>query len=353
MKITCPDCGFFRELSSDRAPSRPVVATCPKCGCRFRFLPDDASSHLLEHGVSRDVPDFRSEEVTLPPGAIVPGERPDATRPDATRPDMPDRPAPAGDAASRVAHDRPGVADDAKPARPRQADDGASPTTGAAEPEDAPRPSRNRKSRRHEASDEDANPWDLAPAPAGYISAFYQTTLRVMFGGGRFFARLQADAPQWRALFYYLVVVAVLICTQLFWIHMSREVLEQNLPPDNVFGMLIRFAIDQPLLYGLTAMASFVFQLYILSALLLLGFRIAGVRHATFYLIFQVVAYSAAPVLLCLIPVLGVQVGIIWSLACIITGCRMALRLDWSRTLLGLALPILFCVLMLMLGLPR
>ena len=169
----------------------------------------------------------------------------------------------------------------------------------------------------------------------------------------RFFARLNPDAPQWRSLFYYLVVVLVLIGTQLFWLHMSREVLEQNLPPNNVFGMLIRFAIEQPLLYGLTAVASFVFQLYILSALLLLGFRIAGVRHAAFYLIFQVVAYSAAPVLLCLIPVLGVQVGIIWSMACIITGCRMALGLDWSRTLLGFALPILFCVLMFMFGLPR
>ena len=341
MKITCPDCGFFRELSSDRAPSRPVVATCPKCGCRFRFLPDDASSHLLEHGTSPEVPDFRSEEVILPPGAIVPGEQADALRQDA-----PDRHVPSENVTPRVEND-------AKPARPRQPEDAARPTTDAAEAEDAPRSSRNRKSRRHDASDEDANPWDMAPAPAGYISAFYQTTLRVMFGGGRFFARLNPDAPQWRSLFYYLVVVLVLIGTQLFWLHMSREVLEQNLPPNNVFGMLIRFAIEQPLLYGLTAVASFVFQLYILSALLLLGFRIAGVRHAAFYLIFQVVAYSAAPVLLCLIPVLGVQVGIIWSMACIITGCRMALGLDWSRTLLGFALPILFCVLMFMFGLPR
>lgn len=321
MKITCPDCGFFRELSSDRAPSRPVVATCPKCGCRFRFLPEDASSHLLQHGTPPEAPDFRSEEVILPPGAIVPGETPADSRRD-----VPARPAP--------------VQDDA-PARP---DDAAA--------EDAPRPSRNRKNRRHAPSDEDANPWDVAPVPSGYISAFYQTTLRVMFGGGRFFARLNPDAPQWRALLYYIAVVLVLVCTQLFWTHMSREMLEQSLPPDNAFGMLIRFALNQPLLYGLTSVASFVFQLYILSALLLLGFRLAGVRHAAFHVIFQVVAYSAAPVLLCLIPVLGVQVGIIWSLACIITGCRMALGLDWTRTLMGLAFPVLFCVLMVMFCLP-
>lgn len=341
MKITCPDCGFFRDLSSDRAPSRPVVATCPKCGCRFRFLPEDASSHLLEHGTPPEVSDFRNEEVILPPGAIVPGEKADAPRQDA-----PARPVPAREDESRAV----GTADDGSSRRSRDPAVRTDVTTEAEE--DARRPSRNRKSSRRNAADEDANPWDMAPVPSGYMSAFYQTTLRVMFGGGRFFARLNPDAPQWRALLYYIVVVLVLVCTQLFWTHMSREMLEQSLPPDTAFGMLIRFALNQPLLYGLTSVASFVFQLYILSALLLLGFRLAGVRHAAFHIIFQVVAYSAAPVLLCLIPVLGVQVGIVWSLACIITGCRMALGLDWSRTLLGLAFPILFCVLMTMFCLP-
>ncbi|HJA79477.1 MAG TPA: hypothetical protein H9784_07950 [Candidatus Desulfovibrio intestinavium] len=346
MKISCPDCGFFRELSSDRAPSRPVVATCPKCGCRFRFLPEDASSHVLEHGTPEKPIDFRSETVVLPPGAIVPGEPTHAPGQSASPQNDSPQDASRQDRIRPVSASESGAPSDDQAAAPAHAPEPAA-------PEDAPHRPRNRKGRRHDQPDADANPWDLAPAPAGYISAFYQTTLRIMFGGGRFFARLNPDAPQWRALFYYLVVVLVVICTQLFWIHMSREVLAQTLPPDSVVGLLFRFAINQPLLYGLTGMASLVFQLYILSALLLLGFRLAGVRHAAFYLIFQVVAYSAAPVLLCLIPVLGVQVGIIWSMACIITGCRMALGLDWSRTLLGLALPILFCLLMLMFGLPR
>ena len=51
-------------------------------------------------------------------------------------------------------------------------------------------------------------------------------------------------------------------------------------------------------------------------------------------------AYAAAPGLLCVVPLLGSVVGFIWSFACILVGCRAALRLNWPQTLMGLA-PIL------------
>ncbi|WP_300909447.1 zinc-ribbon domain-containing protein, partial [uncultured Desulfovibrio sp.] len=37
VNITCPRCGFSRELPADRLPARAVIATCPRCACRFRF----------------------------------------------------------------------------------------------------------------------------------------------------------------------------------------------------------------------------------------------------------------------------------------------------------------------------
>ena len=39
MNITCPRCGFNRELPAERAPSKAVIATCPHCACRFRLVP--------------------------------------------------------------------------------------------------------------------------------------------------------------------------------------------------------------------------------------------------------------------------------------------------------------------------
>jgi hypothetical protein len=37
MRITCPDCGFSREVPDDKVPATTAVATCPKCRSRFRF----------------------------------------------------------------------------------------------------------------------------------------------------------------------------------------------------------------------------------------------------------------------------------------------------------------------------
>ena len=45
MRITCPQCGFFRELPDNKVPLSSTMATCPKCRHRFRFRPEhDASS---------------------------------------------------------------------------------------------------------------------------------------------------------------------------------------------------------------------------------------------------------------------------------------------------------------------
>lgn len=329
MKITCPDCGFFRELVADRAPTRPVVATCPKCGCRFRFQPEDGACRLLEHGraaSSRPGDSRPHEDDPLPPGAIVPG-RTDAGRTSApsgtagTRPDGQAEKAPDRDSAARLDNRDSREAETARPA--------------------------NRKSRKRPAPEEDDNPWDTAPRPAGYVSAFYQTTLRVMFGAGRFFTHLNPDAPQLRALLYAMIIMLIMLISQYLWLKMIWDMLEQTAPADAPLMILIRFALDNPLFYTLISLASFVLNIYIASALLFLGFQVIGVKHAAFYIIFQVVAYSTAPLLLCIVPVLGPYVGFIWCLACLVNGCRMALQIDWPRTLLGFAPFVLLLIVLL------
>ncbi len=314
MKITCPDCGFSRDLPSDRVPAKPVIATCPHCACRFRLVPEDASSHVLRHGT--DNAQHQDGDDPLPPGAIVPG-------------------APSG---QTMPEDRPSAAEDAP------------------HPEDERTSREERRRQRHanqtaEATEDsvpdEGNPWDMAPYPSGYASAFYQTSLRVMFGAGRFFARLDPEAPQLRALLYYLVVVLALVVSQFVWTSMSRDILEQAIAQNNsIFGQVLRFSLTHPLLFALVSVASLVLQIYVISALLLLGYRLTGVRHASFVIMFQIMAYSAAPVLLSIIPLLGSQVGVVWSIACIVNGCRVAFRLDWPRTLLGLMPLLLFLFVM-------
>lgn len=37
MEISCPHCGFAREVNPDQVPDRPVKVTCPRCREAFRF----------------------------------------------------------------------------------------------------------------------------------------------------------------------------------------------------------------------------------------------------------------------------------------------------------------------------
>lgn len=99
MNITCPRCGFSRELPADRAPSKAVIATCPHCACRFRFVPGSGVTDVISEPPETDLNEEQPEGQTdsqpqsaesgysqppqggwhsggddpLPPGAIVPG----------------------------------------------------------------------------------------------------------------------------------------------------------------------------------------------------------------------------------------------------------------------------------------
>ena len=95
MNITCPRCGFSRELPADRAPSKAVIATCALCACRFRFMPgtgvSDVISEPQEPVVNEEQQGAQPQpeesdysqppqggwhsggDDPLPPGAIVPG----------------------------------------------------------------------------------------------------------------------------------------------------------------------------------------------------------------------------------------------------------------------------------------
>jgi hypothetical protein len=52
MKITCPECGFSREVPENKIPDTAIRATCPKCGVKFSFRkPVPEPEFLLEDEV--------------------------------------------------------------------------------------------------------------------------------------------------------------------------------------------------------------------------------------------------------------------------------------------------------------
>lgn len=191
----------------------------------------------------------------------------------------------------------------------------------------------------------DINPWDTAPGRAGWLASFYQTVLRVMFAAPFFFSHLKPKTGLGKAVAFFLIVSVFHLIMQHVW----GNILLASLPPaindDPQLEQLLKLLASRDnFLPGiLVDTAILVLQLYVFTLLLFLAYRLLAPGKATFALLFQIVSYSSAPSLLCVIPVLGAIAGMFWSLGCLLSGCRAALGLDWARTVTGF-LPILFLV---------
>ncbi|MBE6442581.1 MAG: hypothetical protein E7022_09780 [Desulfovibrio desulfuricans] len=353
MNITCPRCGFSRSLSPDRLPARTVIATCPHCACRFRFVPETGAVEPLPdaRAASPDAVPSRVadaggrpattggdvsggyEDDPLPPGAVIPGRG---------------LPSPE-EGAAPVPEPSVGKSAGEGPAAPAAAGRDAAETEGNASAGEEPFPGRrdaDRPQPARAASGEDpgeetggaaANPWEAAPAPDGWIAAFYHTCVRVMFGAPQFFSRLRPDAPQLRPLLFYLVISVIQVVVERVWAGVFLSLMAPGAASDPELAKMLELLSPQvslPLVILLKTGVS-VAQLYILATLLHFAYGFVVRPRPDFSRIFQIAAYAAAPSLLCIVPLLGSIAGFIWMLACLLVGCRAALRLSWPQTFAG------------------
>lgn len=279
MKIACPQCAFSREVNPARIPDGRAIATCPKCGCRFRFS--------LKNGV---------EDILPPKGWSATEESEEEIRARAT------------EAYAREAE--------------RFEDASTGEETGA------------------EAKE--GNPWDEAPGRKGWFSAFCQTCTRVLFSAPLFFRSLRPQSGQGRPLLFYLIICLFQSLVERFWAHVFHSMLSQGAGGDpQLEKLLAMLSPDDNIALGLLLRCGMlVAQLYVCSFLIYLAYRIVAPARASFSLLFQIWAYSAAPAIFCVIPALGSLAGTIWGLACLAVGCKAALDLTWPKTLFGF-LPIL------------
>lgn len=412
MNITCPRCGFSRQVPADRLPARAVIATCPHCACRFRFgpsteehevLPDAPSTEQQEtargpyadassapgQGAASGVDEASSargpeEDDPLPPGAIVPGTSLGASG-HSGQPDHAGQSGQSGQA-GREDHEAHGGREESPAGRARSFEPRGSGEDEHAEEDPraaagrayerehgrfAPRgnaegkngsshDNRDEYGRREEFGrhgdaddgphdehgyDDDYDhaeggiPWETAPEPDGWIAAFYQTCMRVMFGAQRFFSQVQPGSPQMRALIFYLLVSVVQVVVERVWSGVFMSLMAPSAASDpQLEKMLIMLSPQMSLpMVMLVKTGMSVIQLYVLSALINFTYGFVRGNRTDFSQVFQVLAYSAAPTLLCVVPLLGSLVGFVWMFACVLIGCRAALKLTWPQTLMGLA----------------
>ncbi len=345
MKIICPQCAFERDVPSERLPSASAIATCPQCQCRFRVVCADVATASdvtsTQDGVSignENMPHDSLSHDPLPPGAHIPKHVESAFDNHITETE-----------AYSTTHKESAeaLASQSVSTTPQDIQDIQECASGT----------QNVKDIRHDGDNNDDvqaasahaqqdietqdsflhNPWE-SPEKDGYFAAFYQTAIAVLFAAPRFFAGLMPQGSRKKAFIFYLIVGILQVCIERLWSYVLSNTLATSVSEDIQLQSLLHMLSSQNDIFFAILLHTALSSLEILMASLFyfLVFKLIAPTQANYPLVFQVIAYSSAPLLLCIVPMIGSVVGILWSIACTFVGCRHALRLTWAQTIIGI-----------------
>jgi len=277
MRISCPNCGFSRDVPPEKLPKRSVRATCPKCSHKFPFTPEEPETH----------------------------RQPDAS------PATP-------------------------PTDPSQADD-LWEALDALRPDASPSPGDEPPAEKHEDPEEHHS---LEPVPPAWeathpsSAAAYLATLKdILFSPGRFFRTLPVGAGYTKPLLFFLILAEAMAIVQALW---------------HLLGILPPAPLTEGL--GHTAQATLALILYPLQISFFL-FLDTIVNHFFLHLFrgahkgfegtFRAQAYSAAPMVLLVIPYLGLPMAVVATTVYKFLALRHVHGTDAYRVLGALVVPVL------------
>ena len=302
MEIICPNCSFTREVADEKIPSSSVFATCPKCKHRFRF---------------KDL-EFTIEEPPEPTDS-APQE-------------------PVGSSQE-------------KPAGPMDAEliFTEAQTDGPMGPplEDGPGPDGERTEGAYgfQAEDRFGPGPDVEPPPwekldeYGFFSGLTQTIKRAMLHPIRFFSSMAVGLGLAKPLIFYLLVGEFQAACQMLWQMLGvsammtmtggREAVDMG-------GMMSVGPITILILYPVLLAVGLFFSTAVSHVLLML-FRAAS---AGFEGTFRAMAYSAAPMVLAVVPILGPFTGAVWSMVIMVIALKYIHQTTYTRIGLAFLVPV-------------
>ena len=350
MIIKCSSCHFERDVpNASLRPGKTYKVTCPRCSSIFHF--------------SMPEPEFIIEpEDAEPVQAPTPAEHSPS---DIEKP-VEAPAAPSGSAQeAKPAPEEPGKAPDSEgddplpqgAVIPEFAREEAKPEQAEAKSEDAQDQPEERKGgvwdswktqdeRSEEKTAEEplrredgrpaGAPWE-SPEYYGFVGSFTRTLLGALFHAPDFFRHVKCQFSVIRPiLFYVLLSVFQVLCARLWSIKALRELSATATDPQTLaMAEQLMQSMNMPLMLLITPFFS-ILQAVFLAGVYHLMIRMVQPDRADFATTLRVVCYSAAPLILCIVPMFGSVLATAWSVACVFVGCRYALRLSWLRTVLAL-----------------
>lgn len=302
MNITCPKCGFGRTVNAAKLPPKAVMATCPKCEHRFKFR-EMPAEHIE--------PETDSTAQAHP---VAPAVTPEAP------------PAPAQAAA-------PG---------PEAESSAAPPTTPPAPPQDEDL--WNELAALKEEDDDEpgtgARPVPSLPiweqVRSGYPRAFVHTFLEVVATPKAFFSAMPVGHGMLRPLFFFLIIIQAVALSQSVW-----QLL--GIIPPSVFTENLDRTLQVALVLVLYPLEVCLF-LFLDTAINHFFLRLFKADTKGFEGTFRAVVYSSAPMLLMVIPYIGLPLAMIGVVVYKFLGLRHVHGATTKQVLAVLVLPMLLAM---------
>ena len=189
------------------------------------------------------------------------------------------------------------------------------------------------------AKDRDDDPTLLQGIPwenlrqAGWIRGFFATIHMVMFNSAFFYSHIKERGsltPSY--LFMLLLGYIALLCSSL-WVQALNAFMGEATTP------LLTPAFALPTLLLLTPVCLGALQI-VTATLIQSILRLSTSDKGQFSLIFKMLGYAFAPLVLSVIPFVGPIAGGVWFFFSLVTGCRVTLGLSWAQLAPALLLPL-------------
>ena len=184
-----------------------------------------------------------------------------------------------------------------------------------------------------EISTPDSTPWEN-PREHGWLRAFTRTIHGAMFSAPEFFMGLSPTGPLAPGYLFFLLLGYVAILCAALWRHALGNILAAAQPAGPLaLPVLLLLA---PVALGLA--------LLLLTGCIRVILQLFAPEKALFPLLFKLISYSVAPLILSIIPFVGPPVGLLWFLTVFTIGCRHRLELSWPLVLLGVLPPVVIVI---------
>ena len=299
MNITCPKCGFGRAVNEEKLPPKAVMATCPKCRHRFKFREIAPLEHI-------------EPKTDSPPAAP------------AIDPEIQDTPKQASGLVEAEQETTSHVESSAPP-----------------HDEDL----WNELSALKEDDEEGGSYTEHRPEPSlplwervesGYPRAFVQTFLEVLANPKIFFSAMPVGYGLVKPLLFFLIIVQAVALSQSIWQLLGiipPSALTENL--DNTLQAALSL-----ILYPLEVCVF----LFLDTAMNHFFLRLFKADTKGFEGTFRAGTYSAAPMLLMIVPYIGLPLAMIGVVVYKFLGLRHVHGATNKQVLAVLILPMLLAI---------